>query len=72
MEQVTSEFGNPTTLLIERIYWLGLGGFLAVAILSSLLKGLKQRKNFEATVSSKRLEDLAKKAIRKNIDINFD
>ena len=46
MEQVTSAIGNPTALLVERIFWLGLGAFLGLAIITSLLRGLKESKNF--------------------------
>ena len=44
MEQVTYEIGNPTALIIERIFWLVLGGFLGLAIATSLLRGIKERK----------------------------
>ena len=40
MEQVTDAIGNPTALLVERIFWLGLGAFLGLAIITSLLRGL--------------------------------
>ncbi len=39
MEQVTDVIGNPTALLVERIFWLGLGAFLGLAIITSLLRG---------------------------------
>ena len=68
MEQFTDPIGNPTTLLIERIFWLGIGGFLGLALVTSLLKGLKQNKTKEPYVSAERLENLAKKAIQKNSD----
>ena len=68
MEQVSDAIGNPTTLLIERIFWLGMGGFLGLALITSLLKGLKQNKTRETYVSAEQLENLAKKAIRKNSD----
>tara|TARA_Y100001968_G_scaffold292232_1_gene297284 strand:+ start:273 stop:491 length:219 start_codon:yes stop_codon:yes gene_type:complete len=68
MEQVTDAIGNPTALLVERIFWLGLGAFLVTAILSSLLRGLKERKNKTTPVSPDQLEKLAKKAIQKNSD----
>ena len=45
MEQVTDAIGNPTALLVERIFWLGLGAFLGLAIITSLLRGLKESKN---------------------------
>ena len=45
MEQLTDAIGNPTALLVERIFWLGLGAFLGLAIITSLLRGLKEGKN---------------------------
>tara|TARA_Y100001968_G_scaffold314979_1_gene341073 strand:+ start:2258 stop:2476 length:219 start_codon:yes stop_codon:yes gene_type:complete len=68
MEQVTYAIGNPTVLLIERIFWLGLGGFLGLAIITSLLRGFQERKNKTGTVTPNQLKNLAKKAIQKNSD----
>jgi len=68
MEQVTDAIGNPTALLVERIFWLGLGAFLALAIITSFLRGLKERKNKTTPVSTNQLENLAKKAIQQNSD----
>ena len=70
MEQVTDAIGNPTALLVERIFWLGLGGFLGLAIITSFLRGLKEGKNKKRLVSPNQLENLAKKAIQKNSDSN--
>ncbi len=67
MEQVIDSIGNPTTLLIERIYWLGLGSFLGLAIITSLIRGIKKSKD-EKYVSATQLENLAKKAIQQNGD----
>ena len=44
MEQVTYVIGNPTALLIERIFWLGIGGFLVLALITSLIRGLNEEK----------------------------
>ena len=44
MEQATDVVGNPTVLLIERIFWLGLGVFLGIAIISSIIRGLNENK----------------------------
>ena len=33
MEQATDLVGNPLTILIERIFWLSLGGFFGLAII---------------------------------------
>ncbi|WP_413677935.1 hypothetical protein [Prochlorococcus sp. MIT 0916] len=70
MEQVTDAIGNPTALLIERIFWLGLGGFLGLAIITSSLRGLKETKNKTTPVSTDQLENLAKKAIQQNSNSN--
>ena len=70
MEQVTEAIGNPTALLVERIYWLGLGAFLVLAIITSLLRGLKESKNKTRPISPNQLENLAKKAIQQNSDSN--
>ena len=70
MEQVTDAIGNPTALLVERIFWLGLGAFFGLAVITSLLKGLKEGKNKMKPVSPDQLENLAKKAIQQNRDNN--
>ena len=70
MEQLTDAIGNPIALLIERIYWLGLGAFLGLVIITSFLRGLKERKNKTTPVSPDELENLAKKAIQQNSDSN--
>ena len=70
MEQVIDPIGNPTALLVERIFWLGLGAFLGIAIITSFLRGLKERKNKTTPVLSNQLENLAKKAIEQNSDSN--
>ena len=71
MEQVTDAIGNPTALLVERIFWLGLGAFLVLAIITSFLRGLKDGKNKTTQVSSDQLEKLAKKAIQQNSDSDW-
>jgi len=70
MEQVTDAIGNPAALLVERIFWLGLGAFLGLSIITSFLRGLKERKNKTTPVSPDQLENLAKKAIQQNSDSN--
>ena len=67
MDQLTDGVSNPTAILIERIFWLGLGGFLGLAIISSLIRGLIKNKK---TISPTELKNLAKKATQKNTDIN--
>ena len=72
MEQVTDAIGNPTALLVERIFWLGLGAFLGLAIITSLIRGLKEEKHKTKRVSPDQLENLAKKAIQQNSDSNWN
>ena len=66
MEQTTNAIGNTTALLIERIFWLGLGAFLVLTLITSFLRGLKERKNKTKEVSPNILENLAKKITPKN------
>ena len=70
MEQATDVIGNPTALLVERLFWLGLGTFLGLAIITSFLRGLIERQNKTIPVSTDQLENLAKKAIQQNIGRN--
>ena len=71
MEQVTHAIGNPTALLIERIFWLGLGGFLVLALITSLLRGGSNESNNKIkTVSPNELENHAKKAIQQKNECN--
>ena len=70
MEQVTDLVGNPTALVIERIFWLGLGGFLGLAIITSLIRGINESNEKTKTAKSEELENLAQKAIKQNTDIN--
>ena len=70
MEAVTDSVGNPLTLLIERFFWLGLGGFFGLAVITSVIRTIKEKQNKETVVTPKNLEELANKAIKDNI--NFD
>tara|TARA_Y100001968_G_C19014516_1_gene552170 strand:+ start:205 stop:417 length:213 start_codon:yes stop_codon:yes gene_type:complete len=70
MEQIANPIGNSTAILIERIFWLGIGGFFGLAFITSLIRGLKQNKTTQSNVSVQHLEDLAKRAIQKNSDCN--
>ena len=70
MEQLNESVVNPTALLLERFFWLGLGGFLGLAIINSLIRGLNEGKNNTKSVSSEELKNLAKKAIQKKINNN--
>ena len=67
MEQVTEALGNPTALLIERIFWIGLGGFLGLAIITSVLRGINESKHNINPQQKKELENLAEKATQKNL-----
>ena len=68
MEQVTEVVGNPTALLIERIFWLALGAFLGTTIIISLIRSIKENKHNH--VRAEDLELLAKKAVKQNKDLN--
>ena len=70
MDRVTDAIGNPTALLIERFFWLGLGGYFGLAIITSFLRGLKETKDKTTSVSPNQLENLAKKAIKQNRESN--
>ena len=70
VEQMTEAIGNPTTLLIERIFWLMLGGFLGLALLTSFLRNSKDSKSKARQVDSDQLKNLAKKAIQQNSNSN--
>ena len=70
MEQAIDVIGNPIALLIERIFWMGLGGFLGLALITSLIRESKKREDKTELVSSDQLENLAKKAIEQNSDSN--
>ena len=53
MENVTNAIGNPTALLIERIFWLGLGLFLGLGIITSVIRGLTAGKKKKESTSEK-------------------
>ena len=69
MAQVTDAIGNPITLLVERIFWLGLGGFLGLALITSLLRrGPNKSDKKTKPFSTKELENLAKKVTKESFD----
>ena len=70
IKQLTTAIENPTSLMIERIFWLGLGVFLVLAIMTSLFRAFKESKNKTSPNSPDQLEKLAKKAIKQNSDTN--
>ncbi len=70
MENVTEVIGNPTALLIERIFWIGIGVFLGLAIVTSIIKGLNENPKTTKQESTKELENLAKKAIEQNENLD--
>ncbi len=65
MELVSDSVGNTTALLIERIFWLGIGVFLGLAILTSLLRGLKEGKSKTKAIKQKRTVRACKKSYSK-------
>ena len=69
MEHITDVVGNPTAILIERCFWLGLGGFFTLAIITSFIKSSNKSKKIKH-VSEKELKNLAKKAIQQNDNLN--
>ncbi len=58
--------GFPAILLLERFFWLGLGGFLGLAIITSVIRGQKENNDKNNFVSENDLKKLANKAIKKN------
>ena len=70
MQQFTYINGHTTFILVERIYWLGLGGFLGLAILTSLIRSFNETKAKERYDSARELDKLAKKAVRQNNEDN--
>ena len=67
MEKLTDGISNQTFILIERLFWLGLGGFLGLAIISSSIRGFSEKGK---TISPIELKNLAKKASQRNKDKN--
>ena len=67
MEQLTDGVSNPTAILIERFFWLGLGLFLGLAIISSIIRRFAEKRK---PISPIELKSLAKKAIQRNNDKN--
>tara|TARA_Y100001968_G_scaffold74506_1_gene65914 strand:+ start:167 stop:460 length:294 start_codon:yes stop_codon:yes gene_type:complete len=67
MEKLTDGFSNQTFILIERLFWLGLGGFLGLAIISSTIRGFHENGK---TISPIELNNLAKKGSQRNKDNN--
>ena len=70
MNQIIGVVGNPTSILIERFFWLGLGGFLALALINSLMRGWNEDNSETSSVTPMELENLAQKAIQKNKEFN--
>tara|TARA_Y100001968_G_scaffold294238_1_gene300671 strand:+ start:1019 stop:1219 length:201 start_codon:yes stop_codon:yes gene_type:complete len=65
MEQATNSVGNPVTLLIERIFWLGLGCFLGATILRTFIQGLNQD-NEKQQKMNKKIQEIANNATKKH------
>ncbi len=62
MEQAQDLIGNPLTLLIERIFWLGLGCFFFLATVKSFINSFKDQENQGNT--SELMENTLKKIAR--------
>ena len=67
MEQLTNGISNPTSILIERLFWLGLGGFLGLAIISSIIRRFSEKRK---TISPIELKNLAKKGTQRKKNKN--
>ena len=70
MEEATDVLGNPLTLLIERIFWLGLGCFFGLALITSFLRGLNYSKDKKKLFSPEDVENLSKKGNQQISDSN--
>tara|TARA_Y100001968_G_C18776964_1_gene444854 strand:- start:93 stop:302 length:210 start_codon:yes stop_codon:yes gene_type:complete len=69
MEKFTDAIGNSITLALERIFWLGLGVYFFLAILTSLIRGNKERKERRSD-SPKELENIPKNLQKKTRNLN--
>ena len=67
MVQIADLVGNPAALLIERIFWLGLGAFFCLAILNSILRNLRETKVQKKILPSQELIKLAEIAKKQNV-----
>ena len=65
MEQAYYLRESPISLLIERMFWLGIGLFLSTAILRSLLSSIHARQTNSVNMEQK-LRSIAKKATQGN------
>ena len=68
MEPANDLVVNPITLLIERVFWISLGVFFVLTVITSIVRSIKEKTHKEKIVTSKDLEKLANRAIRKNKD----
>ena len=64
METATDLVGNPLTLLIERIFWLILGGLFGLAFITSIIRTIKEKRNKSKIITPKDLEKIANNAIK--------
>ena len=65
MDQAYYLRGIPISLLIERMFWIGIGIFLGAAILRSLLSSIHVRQEPKANMEQK-LKSIAKNATQSN------
>ena len=62
MEQSSELLGNPISLLIERIFWLGLGGFFGATIFRAVIQAINKQRKFPTQNMEKTLKSIAKQA----------
>tara|TARA_Y100001968_G_scaffold241959_1_gene225534 strand:+ start:245 stop:445 length:201 start_codon:yes stop_codon:yes gene_type:complete len=65
MEQASNLVGNPIALLIERIFWLGLGLFLVGTIFKAFIGSINKGKSKESSMEAK-LKEIANKVVQEN------
>ena len=65
MEPTSDLSGNPISLLVERLFWLGLGIFLGGAFVKATIESIKQAKSSKGSMDTI-LKDLAQKAKSEN------
>ena len=67
MDQISNFSWNSASILVERIFWFGLGGFLALTLLTSFLREFIKN-NKKSQILPDQLENLANRAIQRNSD----
>ena len=62
MEQSSELLGNPISLLLERIFWLGLGGFFGATIFRAVIHAINKQRKVPNPDMEKTLKNIAKQA----------